>query len=72
MYQLKLTGSGMTALINAIFALDTDYRAKIAKGFPDLVEVVNKYHHETGYWEDLVNRWNEESHLKILLYDNNT
>ena len=65
MYKLGMEGSGMTALINAIFALDTNNRAKLAKGFPELVEVVNKYNFEIGYWEDLLKRWNEESHLKI-------
>lgn len=67
MYKLKLAGSGMTALVDAIFALDTNNRAKLAKGFPELVEVVNKYNFESGYWEDLVKRWNEESHLKLLV-----
>ena len=67
MYKLGKEGSGMTALINAIFALDTDNRAKLAKGYPELVEVVNKYNFETDYWEDLTERWNEESHLKLLV-----
>lgn len=67
MYKLGKEGSGMTALINAIFALDINNRAKLAKGFPELVEVVNKYNFETDYWGDLVKRWNEESHLKLLV-----
>lgn len=65
MFKLNLEGSGMTALIKAIFALDPDNRAKIALGFPDLVEVVNRYNNEIGYWQDLVKRWNEESYLKL-------
>jgi hypothetical protein len=65
MYKLSLSGSGMTALINAIFALDTNNRAKIAKGFPELVEVCNKYNFETGYWKDLVERWNESSTIQL-------
>ena len=65
MYKLGLEGSGMTALINAIFALDTDNRAKVGKGFPELVEVVNRFNFETGYYKDLTERWNEESHLKL-------
>ena len=60
------TGSGYTALINAIFALDTPNRSKIALGYPELVEVVNKYNYEKGYWEDLVNRYNQENGTKII------
>lgn len=66
LFKLGLEGSGMTALIKAIFALDTDSRAKVAKGFPDLVEVVNKYNFETGYWQDLAKRWNSESAIQII------
>jgi hypothetical protein len=65
MYKLGLAGSGITALINAIFALDTNNRAKVAKGFPELVEVCNKYNLEAGYWEDLVKRWNNTSSMQI-------
>ena len=65
MYKLGLAGSGMTALINAIFALDTNNRAKVAKGFPELVEVCNKYNFETDYWQDLVKRWNESSTIQL-------
>lgn len=61
MYKLGMSGSGITALIDAIFKLDTQYRAKIALGFPELVEVVNKFNYEIGYWKDLVSRWNKEN-----------
>lgn len=60
------TGSGYTALINAIFALDTPNRQKMAKGFPELVEVVNRYNNERGYWPDLVSRYNEAHGTKLL------
>jgi len=65
MYRLQLAGSGMTALIDAIFALDINNRTKLAMGFPELVEVVNRYNFENGYWEDLVKRWNEESAIQL-------
>ncbi len=55
----------MTALIDAIFALDINNRTKLAMGFPELVEVVNRYNFENGYWEDLVKRWNEESAIQL-------
>jgi rhamnogalacturonyl hydrolase YesR len=64
-YKLGMAGSGMSALIEAIFKLDMPNRFKMAKGFPELVEVVNRYNNETGYWRDLVDRWNSDSHLKL-------
>jgi len=60
------TGSGYTALIKCIFALDTPNRQKMAKGFPELVEVVNRYNNERGYWSDLVSRYNQENGTDII------
>ena len=65
MYKLNLEGSGMTALITAIFALDVHNRSKVALGFPELVRVVERYKNEDGYWQDLATRWNENSYLKV-------
>lgn len=59
-YKRGMAGSGMTALIDAIFRLDRPNRAKIALGFPELVEVCNRFNNEIGYWEDLQNRWNKK------------
>lgn len=64
-FKLGTSGSGYTALIKCIFALDTPNRLKMAKGFPELVDVVNRYNFERGYWEDLVTRYNEEYGVKI-------
>lgn len=60
------TGSGYTALINCIFALDTPHREKMAKGFPELVNVVNRYNNERGYWKDLIARYNEENGTQLV------
>lgn len=65
-YKQQRTGSGYTALINAIFALDMNHRNRMAKGFPELVEVVNRYGNERGYWKDLVRRYNEENGTQIV------
>lgn len=65
-FKQNMTGSGYTALINCIFALDTPNRQKMTKGFPELVEVVNRYNNERGYWPDLVARYNEEYGTKIV------
>jgi ABC-type ATPase involved in cell division len=62
-YKNGVAGSGMAALIEAIFKLDRPNRAKIALGFPDLVEVCNRFNNELGYWEDLQKRWKQEYNL---------
>lgn len=56
-YKLGTAGGGMTALIDCIFKLDMPNRAKIAKGYPELVEVCNRFNNESGYWEDLEERF---------------
>ena len=58
MFKLNLEGSFMTSLINTIFKADIINRAKLAQGYPELVEVCNRFNNESGYWEDLVERWN--------------
>lgn len=58
MFKLNLEGSFMTSLINTIFKGDMINRAKLAKGYPDLVDVCNRFNNERGYWDDLVERWN--------------
>ena len=60
MYKLGREGSFMTALIDTIFRGDIHNQAKLAKGYPDLVEVIQRYGGERGYWPELVNRWNQE------------
>ena len=60
MYKLGREGSFMTALIDTIFRGDIHNQAKIGKGYPELVEVIQRYGGERGYWPELVNRWNEE------------
>lgn len=62
-YKNGIAGSGMTALIDAIFKLDRLHRAKIALGYPDLVKVCNRYNDEVGYWEDLQYRWKKSNEL---------
>ena len=54
-----MAGSGMTALIEAIWKLDRNNRAKIALGYPELVTICNRFNDENGYWEDLQSRWKE-------------
>jgi len=58
-YKKGMAGSGMTALIEAIWKLDRKNRAKVALGYPELVTVCNRFNDETGYWEDLQARWKE-------------
>lgn len=56
-YKHGVAGSGMTALIDCIFKLDMPNRIKLAKGFPELVDVCNRFNNELGYWEDLQERF---------------
>jgi hypothetical protein len=60
MYKLGKEGSFMTSLIDTIFRGDIHNQAKIGKGYPELVEVCQRYSEEKGYWSDLVARWNIE------------
>ena len=32
----------------------------------ELVEVVEKYNDESGYWQDLVYRWNQENQNHLI------
>lgn len=63
-YKQGVAGGGMTALINAIFRLDMENRAKIALGFPELVTVCNRFNNEIGYWEDLQERFKLKYYTK--------
>ena len=65
-YKLGKEGSFMTSLIDTIFKGDDRNQAKIAKGYPELVEVLQRYGGEKGYWKDLVKRWNKEYPLLKL------
>ena len=66
-YKLGKEGSFMTSLIDTIFKGDDRNQAKIAKGYPDLVEVIQRYGKEKGYWSNLVERWNKEYPLLKLV-----
>jgi hypothetical protein len=66
-YKLGILGSGMTALIDAIFKLDRSNRTKIALGFPELVTICNRFNDENGYWEDLEKRFKEQFNSKTSL-----
>ena len=59
-FKLGKEGSFMTSLINTIFKGDDKNQAKIAKGYPELVQVIQRYGNEKGYWSNLVDRWNKE------------
>jgi hypothetical protein len=56
-YKAGNAGGFMTRLIDTIFSADDNNRSKLAQGFPELVEVVNRYNRERGYWEDLQERF---------------
>ncbi len=68
MFKLGMEGSYMTSLITTIFKGDMNHRFKLAKGYPDLVEVCNRYNNESGYWQELVERWNSLNPNHKLVY----
>lgn len=67
-FQLGINGSFFTALINAMFLADKVNTALLRKGFSELTEVVTRYGREEGYYEDLVNRWNNNRNNSKLQY----
>ena len=56
-YKIGTCGSFHKALIDTIFRADHINQAKLALGFPEDVEVVQRFQNEAGYWEDLRQRW---------------
>lgn len=49
-------GSFTTSLINTITIADQNNQYNLAKGFPEMVDVVQRYQTELGYWESLRER----------------
>jgi hypothetical protein len=56
-YKRGNAGGFKTKLIETIFAADDHNRQKLAQSFPELVEVVERYNIERGYWQDLQERF---------------
>ncbi len=54
-------GSFSTRLFSTIFAADSINIVKLSLGFPEEVTVALRYRDESGYWEDLQKRMNNES-----------
>jgi hypothetical protein len=59
-FKLGLSGSFMESLINTTFKADMNNQYKLSLGFPELIRVIQRYQSETGYWKDLVERFNKE------------
>jgi hypothetical protein len=58
--RMGMSGSFMERLIATIQAADIINQSKLSMGFPELVGVVRRFQSESGYWEDLVERFNEQ------------
>jgi hypothetical protein len=56
-YKIGTAGSFHTALLETIMKADIRNQAKLALGFPDDVQVVQRYQNEPGYWQGLQERW---------------
>jgi hypothetical protein len=49
-------GSFKTKLFELICAADLGNQSRLAMGFPEFVEVVQRYQNERGYWEGIEKR----------------
>jgi hypothetical protein len=58
--KMGMSGSFMSKLISTIQNADIINQSKLSMGFPELVGVIRKFQGEEGYWEDLVERFNEQ------------
>jgi hypothetical protein len=58
-YKAGTAGSFHTALIETIMKADIRNQARLALGFPEDVQVVQRFQNESGYWEDLRARWQQ-------------
>ena len=50
------SGSFRANLFNTIFSSDIENLKKLSLGFPNEVEVVNRYRNEEGYWQKLLKK----------------
>ena len=51
-YCLNGSGGGfLTKLMAAAMHADGKNQAKLAKGFPEFIEAIQRYQNEPGYWE---------------------
>lgn len=60
MHKKDMSGSFTESLIQTMYKADQENMNNLAKGYPELTEVVLRYHSERGYWINLMERWNEE------------
>lgn len=58
-FQNGLSGSFYKSLVRTIMTADEGNQSLLAKGFPELVEVVRRFQKEEGYWQQLEGRWNK-------------
>ena len=60
MYWKGMSGQFIKKIIEAFFEADSENTIRLSLGFPEMGEVVHRYRNESGYWQDLVERWNKE------------
>lgn len=67
-FKLGINGSFFTSLIETMFLADRKNMVLLGKGFPELTDVVERYGREEKYYEDLVQRWNNNRNNSKLQY----
>lgn len=56
--ELGQLGSFYTSLLRTIRIADDDNRQRLAVGFPELVEAIQRYRNEEGYAQMIFEKWN--------------
>jgi hypothetical protein len=62
-WQLGMTGSFFSKLIEAIMIADSGNLEKLYESFPDLVDTVSKYQNVAGFWDDLKSRYEQQENV---------
>jgi len=57
-YKSGISGSFTTSLIDTFWLADFWNKHKLMDIFP-ILKVANRFSNEEGYWQDLVEEWNE-------------
>lgn len=65
-YLFNMCGSFYNGLFQTAMAADNTNFEKLAKGYPEEMEALERYKNEDGYWEDLQRRfWKIKNSPKI-------
>lgn len=64
--EIGILGSFYKSLLHTIRIADDQNRERLAMGFPELVEVIQRYRNEEGYSQTIFDKWNKENPNHII------